>query len=254
MPLADNFLLMDTLGELRRPSRVSKKTPRVKKKRIFRNICQNKTIDGLNARLLVFSSLSYLHTRRKKLRRNKCLNFALTSRDRCNVAGRFERPRSSHARHPHSARWNSTEVKSNEARSSNGLKSSLRKMLKPLREVCLPARASISFSLPSFFLPLSRNPFISFLSREQPRNKWAWALSRAHYVLVTVNYVRKYRVTLSPIVNGRVYLAGEFLLGRRGSCTVIRTACSYRGPAARAADNREPGPILFLSESFLTLI
>lgn len=40
---------------------------------------------------------------------------------------------------------------------------------------------------------------------------------RAHYVLATVNYVRKYRVTVSPIVNGRAHPRGEFLLGRRGT-------------------------------------
>lgn len=64
---------------------------------------------------------------------------------------------------PHSARWNSTEVKSNEARSSNGLKSSLRvrATLVPLRVSFLPAVSfSLSFSLPRS-IPLS--PFLETL-------------------------------------------------------------------------------------------
>ncbi|KYN21385.1 hypothetical protein ALC57_06311 [Trachymyrmex cornetzi] len=39
------------------------------------------------------------------------------------------------------------------------------------------------------------------------------ALSSAYYVLVTVNYVRKYRVTVSPIVNGRAHPGASFFLG-----------------------------------------
>lgn len=43
----------------------------------------------------------------------------------------------------------------------------------------------------------------------------------------------------------------SFFLGGEEAAHRDKTACSYRGPAARAADSREP--ILLLPESFLTL-
>lgn len=95
----------------------------------------------------------------------------------------------------------------------------------------LPVRATLKpfFSCPfvsSFFHPFCRFAVLSssfeillypFFHGSSHVTNEPEPLSSAHYVLVMVNYVRKYRVTVSPIVNGRAHPRGEFLLGRRGT-------------------------------------
>lgn len=97
-----------------------------------------------------------------------------------------------------------------------------RATLKPFVFLSCPGSPLLFFLLPSslpgccFAVPsptLEILLYPSFHGSSHVTNE----LSSAHYVLVTVNYVRKYRVTVSPIVNGRAHPGGEFLLGRRGT-------------------------------------